>query len=110
MALGARHDGRRSPARAHAHSFTGQALWTRMHNSFGYLTQQGYLGVRFPIVFGETGSFYTSVRHQTSGVRVRTLKQHFQAAMAWPTVPPGAPMTAAAAALLPGDVRACGPA
>jgi hypothetical protein len=36
-----------------------------MHNSFGYLTQQGYLGVRFPVVFGETGSFYTSVRHHT---------------------------------------------
>ncbi len=48
-----------------ARSFTGQALWTRMHNSFGYLTQQGYLGVRFPVVFGETGSFYTSVRHHT---------------------------------------------
>ncbi len=77
MALGARHDGRRSPARAHAHSFTGQALWTRMHNSFGYLTQQGYLGVRFPVVFGETGSFYTSVRHQLR-VRARTLPHSCQ--------------------------------
>jgi len=48
-----------------------------MHNSFGYLTQQGYLGVRFPVVFGETGSFYTSVRHQLR-VRARTLPHSCQ--------------------------------
>ena len=42
-------------------SFLGQALWTRMYNSFGYLTKAGYGNHVFPIVFGETGSFLTAV-------------------------------------------------
>ncbi|KAK9822485.1 hypothetical protein WJX81_001062 [Elliptochloris bilobata] len=41
-------------------NFLGQALWTRMFNSFGYLTKAGYGGHVFPIVFGETGSFLTA--------------------------------------------------
>ncbi len=48
---------------ARARSIAGQALWTRMYNSFGYLTQgNGYGGHIFPVVFGETGSFLTAVR------------------------------------------------
>ncbi len=42
---------------------SGQALWARMQNSFGYLTSgQGYQGHVFPVVFGETGSMYLTVR------------------------------------------------
>jgi hypothetical protein len=38
-----------------------------MYNSFAYLTDSnGYGGHRFPIVFGETGTFLTSVRPQTN--------------------------------------------
>ena len=33
-----------------------------MTGSFGYLTKAGYQGQRFPVVFGETGSFFTAVR------------------------------------------------
>ena len=48
-----------------ARSIAGQALWARMYNSFAYLTDSnGYGGHRFPIVFGETGTFLTSVRPQ----------------------------------------------
>jgi hypothetical protein len=37
-----------------------------MYNSFAYLTDSnGYGGHRFPIVFGETGTFLTSVRPST---------------------------------------------
>ena len=42
-------------------SFVGQGLWTRMYQSFGYLTRAGYGGHVFPVVFGETGSFLTAV-------------------------------------------------
>ena len=45
-----------------ARSVAGQSLWTRMYNSFGYLTKAGYNGHVFPIVFGETGTFLTAVR------------------------------------------------
>ena len=42
---------------------SGQALWERMQNSFGYLTSgQGYQGHVFPVVFGESGSMYLTVR------------------------------------------------
>ena len=33
-----------------------------MTNSFGYLNKLGYAGHQFPIVIGETGSFYTSAQ------------------------------------------------
>ena len=33
-----------------------------MTNSFGYLNKLGYAGHLFPIVIGETGSFYTSAQ------------------------------------------------
>ena len=46
---------------AWARSFTGPGLWARMTGSFGYLTKAGYQGQRFPVVFGETGSFFTTV-------------------------------------------------
>ncbi|BDA41280.1 probable major extracellular endoglucanase at C-terminar half [Coccomyxa sp. Obi] len=40
---------------------SGNALWERMQNSFGYLTSgQGYQGHVFPVVIGETGSMYIS--------------------------------------------------
>lgn len=42
--------------------YTGSALWSRMTNSFGYLNKLGYAGHLFPIVIGETGSFYTSAQ------------------------------------------------
>ncbi|KAK9822481.1 hypothetical protein WJX81_000281 [Elliptochloris bilobata] len=41
-------------------SFVWPALWARMTGSFGYLTKAGYGGHRFPVVFGETGTCYTS--------------------------------------------------
>ena len=41
---------------------SGPALWERMQNSFGYLATGGYNGHVFPVVIGETGSLYTSVR------------------------------------------------
>ena len=51
----------RGPARAR--SIAGQALWSRMYSSFGYLTAgRGYGGHIFPVVFGETGTFLTAVR------------------------------------------------
>ena len=38
-----------------------------MQNSFGYLTSgTGYNGQIFPLAFGETGSFYTSVGPSSS--------------------------------------------
>jgi len=56
---------------ARARSIAGQALWTRMYNSFGYLTQgNGYGGHIFPVVFGETGSFLTAVRPPGSHARL----------------------------------------
>ena len=45
-----------------ARRYTGSALWSRMTNSFGYLNKLGYAGHLFPIVIGETGSFYTSAQ------------------------------------------------
>ena len=39
-----------------------------MTGSFGYLTQAGYKGQRFPVVFGETGSFLTAVRPHPCGL------------------------------------------
>lgn len=43
-------------------SFTGEALFWRMSNSFGYLTKEGYGGHVFPVIFGEVGSHLTAVR------------------------------------------------
>jgi hypothetical protein len=43
-------------------SFTGESLFWRMSNSFGYLTKEGYGGHTFPVVFGEVGSHLTAVR------------------------------------------------
>ncbi|KAK9839537.1 hypothetical protein WJX81_008252 [Elliptochloris bilobata] len=40
--------------------FTGEALFWRMTNSFGYLTKEGYGGHVFPVVFGEVGSHLTA--------------------------------------------------
>ena len=42
--------------------YTGAALAQRASQSFGYLNRQGYGGHRFPIVIGETGSFFTSAQ------------------------------------------------
>ncbi len=44
-------------------SYTGVGLFYKMQTSFGSLTA-GYGPSKhvFPIVFGETGSFYTAVR------------------------------------------------
>lgn len=48
------------------YSYTGVGLFTKMQNSFGYLTSgTGYNGKIFAVAFGETGSFYTSVRPWT---------------------------------------------
>lgn len=41
--------------------FTGTDLYDRMSTSFGYFNKIGYKGHLFPIVIGETGSFYTDV-------------------------------------------------
>ena len=51
-------------------SFVGQGLWTRMYNSFGYLTKAGYGGHVFPVVFGETGSFLTAVSCLLSNINL----------------------------------------
>ena len=41
--------------------YTSYALWNRMSTSFGYLNKFGYGGHKFPIVIGESGSYYTDV-------------------------------------------------
>ena len=47
-------------------SYTGTGLFYKMQTSFGHLTAGfGATNHTYPLVFGETGSFYTSVRtHQ----------------------------------------------
>ncbi len=54
-------------------SFTGESLFWRMSNSFGYLTKEGYGGHTFPIIFGEVGSHLTAVRGLSplAGLRCR---------------------------------------
>ena len=42
-------------------STTGVGLFTKMQNSFGYLTSTGYGGQIWTVAIGETGSFYTAV-------------------------------------------------
>ncbi|KAK9838511.1 hypothetical protein WJX81_004175 [Elliptochloris bilobata] len=42
--------------------YTGSTLWSRMTNSFGYLTKLGYGGHAFPVVIGETGSSYANAK------------------------------------------------
>ncbi len=44
-----------------ARSYTGAGLWNRMSTSFGYLNKFGYGGHVFPVVIGESGSYYTDV-------------------------------------------------
>ena len=48
---------------------TGPALWMRMTNSYGYLTKRGFCASAdtekkacrtFPVIFGETGSFFSA--------------------------------------------------
>lgn len=49
--------------RAFACSYTGVGLFYKMQTSHGHLTSgYGSTNHTFPLVFGETGSFYTSVR------------------------------------------------
>jgi hypothetical protein len=44
-------------------SYTGVGLFYKMQTSFGHFTAgSGYGGRLWPVVFGETGSFYTAVR------------------------------------------------
>ena len=44
-------------------SFTGVGLFYKMQTSFGHFTAgSGFGGRVWPVVFGETGSFYTAVR------------------------------------------------
>lgn len=37
------------------------ALWTRMTDSWGYFTGEGYGGHLFPVIIGETGTMYHTV-------------------------------------------------
>ena len=48
------------------HSTTGAGLFYKMQTSFGYFTGAGYNGQQFPVVIGETGSFYTAVSSQST--------------------------------------------
>ncbi len=49
--------------RACACSYTGVGLFYKMQTSHGHMTSgYGTTNHTFPLVFGETGSFYTSVR------------------------------------------------
>lgn len=36
-------------------------LWTRMTDSWGYFTGEGYGGHLFPVIIGETGTNYQTV-------------------------------------------------
>ena len=39
-------------------------LWTRMTDSWGYFTGEGYAGHLFPVIIGETGTMYQTVSSQ----------------------------------------------
>ena len=49
------------------------ALWTRMTDSWGYFTGEGYAGHLFPVIIGETGTMYQTVSPQMPALRG---KQH----------------------------------
>ena len=41
-------------------NYEGTGLWQRMYDSFGHLNIIGYMGYKYPVVLGETGSKFVA--------------------------------------------------